>query len=276
MNDIVNEPQPDVSLGLLAERINDLEDKFELEQKSFLTRMGKWAGIVALIITTIVGGLEIYDRTVVSKKEKAIAQQATVARIATKFKDYNTKVYTLRAEEKWSELTAVGSIIGLEKYNLLQELQKISPKVLQDTNNTDLVVFSNEYTIVGQTDKAIDMAKLALKNSKDSVERAAAYSRFGVAYLLPGLSHDVDKGRKYFEKAVVEAKRINNFTEDQILISHFSDWASREASLGNCEYANARFADYVGVASEMARKQNIPFDENIARKIIFFNSQCES
>ena len=194
--------EKDLTLELINERLDSIEEKFELESKSVIKKMGSWGGIIALIVSVFVGGIEIHDKTIGKRERNDIAEQQQISENIEKLSRYNQEISTLSASGNFLELNFRGPQINAEKLRLVREIESASPKVKSQLDSVALLSLSHENANIRDYEKAEKYANEALTKADSLMLKVESMRYSALAISPPSPVSDKDKAREILTEAL--------------------------------------------------------------------------
>lgn len=258
----------------LQGRLSNLEDRFEVEERSFIKKFGAWGGIIALIISCLVGGLDVYDRLISSPKEAFAQKIARLGEISQQMRNHTIEQNRLMSEQRFAELQSYVPLAAAEKVSLLSEVETFEPNVIRGLDTATLTTFSWENLSFGNIKQARKFAEAAKENATSDIMEAEALRYLGMTYFAPGPDQDITAARNTYSSARALLDKSENMNVNMVKAGLYQAWIPMEARNGKCEYASGLFEEFK-VLSEQAFKQNGGvFDPILAKNSLFFNSPC--
>ncbi len=235
----------------LISRVSKLEVELEEEKNSFSHRFGIWAGLIAVAISIISGGIGVYDR-VRSELEHTERQVQEAQGIARKLSELSLKLAEVRSEGDYKKLTELSGIVNIEILNLLSNLEALGDDVLQELQPGDLILFAEHSVGLGRQLRAVELAKLAAEKSDTDLLRAESAKQLSRALYADGKYRDIGQARAESEKAMtllLASENVNRFNSAAgVLVSQ----AILEAYIGDCSASEAALVRMKEILSSLA------------------------
>ena len=228
------------------------------------TLLSKWAGIIALLISSAVGVFTVIDQTLTAPDERRSADLAQLSAIITEIGKAN--ISSVMHKGSPSQL-AVAQGINSVKFPLLASAVGIVKKYPEHIDAASLIVLAQELIQVQDYGLALEYATMA--RNKDTVRDlriVATQVMAGANMKMSGKSHSKE-ARRLFEETIAEAKRVKSVNRSWLISNTLRDWAIEEILLGNCEKAGRILARF---------KTDIPFPTGRAAAQAGFFSVVEA
>jgi len=262
----------DIVLKNITARIDDLDDRLEKDRNSMVRKLGAWGGIIALIVTTIVGGLEIYSRTVTSAKAKTESKLETVSEVSSKIKAYDAELSMLQSSGNYQVFYTRAQAVGTDSLSLLGRIDNIEDTVLKRADASDLMVISKSYIQQGQIEKAVKLGNYALENSNTPLLRGESRRFIAMADFANTALQDQVKARTLMKEALSDFDDIESFQEVGAKQNLRQIWSKIEVQLNNCDEAAIIIDEYLDVAELDAKQKKVEFDRAKFRSLWSYNN----
>ena len=218
----------------IAERVSEIEGKlYDKSQKSFLKKLSEYGGLMALILSLLIGSFTLYDKLLLQpNKEKKEA-------IVNFRNDINEllNIHARVAGLDWGNFQAANFQMQAwtpQRMALLEKIllsDKTMPEVLK---YADRIALANEHEFFGHIKEAMEQARLAKQLSVDAIQRANAN---WVEARLSGKLNELNKMRDFFIQTLNEFKTVGLKNVAINVMTVYLQWISLELANGTCSSA---------------------------------------
>lgn len=236
----------DLTLDLLIDRLDSIEEKFELDRKSLFKRAGTWGGLVALFVSVLVGGLEIHDKTVGEEQRKKEAGLERVSDNVEKLSRYSQELTTLMANGKFLEANLRVPQISSERSRLLAEIDVIAEDVLAKLDSTTLMQLSYEYALVARFPESLNFVETAIDNAESPLIQVESRRYLGRLLGTRSEVYDKIRARNVFKEALALASQsaLPKPNSQSLKYGLYDTWIRVEVTDGDCEFADGLIVEF--------------------------------
>ncbi len=204
---------------------------------SLFTRVNRYAGMIALVLSLIIGGLEVYERTI---QKSADDRQELMDRVSTISKGLDA----LQMERSYfsNNPSSVQAMYRLPKLNaerlrLLDQLDALPSRSMDKMNAVELGLFGAEFLNTGQFSKAVEYLEASVKNADEAYIRDGSEHFLARALFPPSEYQDVQRGREIM-RTLSARFEASNQPQDMLNYAQLKQgWISGEILAGNCDDA---------------------------------------
>ena len=204
---------------------------------SLFTRVNRYAGMIALVLSLIIGGLEVYERTI---QKSADDRQELMDRVSTISKGLDA----LQMERSYfsNNPSSVQAMYRLPKLNaerlrLLDQLDALPSRSMDKMNAVELGLFGAEFLNTGQFSKAVEYLEASVKNADEAYIRDGSEHFLARALFPPSEYQDVQRGREIM-RTLSARFEASNQPQDMLDYAQLKQgWISGEILAGNCDDA---------------------------------------
>lgn len=212
----------DERVDAIGERIATLEGKLEKEKaKGVKKRFSEYGGILALILSIVIGAFTVYDKIILQpKKDEAI-------RLETFRKDINTlvqlsaQISSLDWDRNPTAAQAQAQNLTPQKLALIENIEHYGEMHPDKFKFADRLMLANENELFSWHEKALIHANKALKISADSLQTANAY--WAIARINGKLNKLPDM-RTHYEKAINEFETVGLNSNAGAVMQLYTQW----------------------------------------------------
>jgi hypothetical protein len=232
------------SIAALDARIDALSDnlheiKGQMAQKgakSALEAFSARAGVLALVISLILGGLTLYEKTVVAPQQQDRAASEGVRARLDELSATSLTIQQAFLKDALSGQTAL-STLAPKRFSLIQRAESDFAARPGDFLITDLLLMGNELINVGRPEAARAFAQTALDRSQSAMEGANA--KLLMARVLSANSpvRDIAQARAFQSAALDQAVTNVSPVSLGIQMSVLGDMLSLELIERDCPRA---------------------------------------
>jgi tetratricopeptide (TPR) repeat protein len=250
---MTNDTDEDTTIGAnesasfsdLKQRIQQIETQISGAETALFERVSRYAGLIALVLSLLIGGLELYDRTIRTAEEE---QQDNRDRIASISKSLDL----LRSEQAFlgNNPMAPQAIIRQpqingERYRLLEQLERLSDEGFDEMSSVELTVLGSEYMSVQQYPQAIRFLRQAVVTASDNQVAHEAKRYLAMSLFPPSDVQDVQSARNMMgelEDGLCQPMSAANMAQIGILKE---GWVIGEALARHCNASAAQLAELI-------------------------------
>jgi hypothetical protein len=216
----------------LAERVAVVESKVEAEERSWVRRSSLLGSLLALLISILSGGYNIYDNAVVRPSQAEDDALGELRQIVGRLSEINWKLI-----EQWSgdpqrarmvQMTANG-----EKVSLLDRADQIVAALGPRIGLSEYLTLAYEHLGFGDNATALRYANAAIAVAASPGLRAEAYRYKARALFAPGDTQDLDKAREAYREGL-KAASGGTMSASNAAATIYVDWLINEAAFGDC------------------------------------------
>lgn len=231
----------DIDETELGQRVARLEGRLDEDEKSLSKRLSMWGGLLALIISIMIGGFQIYEYTVLryeSAREANIIQLGTYIR---RISELNGKIAStmLLADtpDEQARANTESKIINTEKHVVVRLADRLLREQPSLGGFASHITMTYEMLSQGDNSSALSYASLALRNSRNKPEEIESMRYIARVLFAPGKDQDLITARQTFKKAKTLSQTETSFLRTQLIAGTFSDLIVAEIYFGDCEMA---------------------------------------
>ncbi len=220
-----------------VERVITLEAKFEVEKKSLLNKLGKWGGLMALVISLFTGGYTVYDNFFLKPSDKMQSALGEARKIVTRISDLNSKLIELQSEGEFQKLKQIGMIFNGEKVALLNQADNILKEYWENIGYSELMVLAFEHLNMGNNEKSLKFSIRASEIAENDILKIEALRYKARVLFVPGSVHNIKEARNAISKALQMANNIIYYNKGSIVSNIYMDYINNEIYFGSCDKA---------------------------------------
>ena len=229
--------------GTLEQRIAKLEDRFNEDKRSLLKRFSVWGGLVALVVSILIGGIQIYDFTVLRKMETLEAKKIQLHGYIRRLSELNTSLSNMLSAKSPQDYAKsyinVRPIIS-QKYIVVRLADTLLQEYPETGGFDEYLTLSLENLSLRNASTALIYAQNALMKSTNNLENIEAMRGIAGAQFALGGSQDIEAARKTFLDAINDGKKEKLWNP---VANSLSDLVISESYLGECEKAKEALFD---------------------------------
>ena len=229
--------------GTLEQRFAKLEDRFNEDKRSLLKRFSVWGGLVALVVSILIGGIQIYDFTVLRKMETLEARKIRLNGYIRRISELNilmSNMMSAKSPQDYTESYPNVRFIISEKVVVAQLADTLLQEYPEAGGFVEYITLSLENLTLGNASKALIYGQDALMRSTNNVENIEARRGIAGAQFAPGDSQDIEAARKTFLDAIDDGKVAKLWN---LVANSLSDLVISESYFGECEKAKEALRD---------------------------------
>ncbi len=223
----------------VLQRISRLEGRMENEERSIEKRVSLWGGIIALMISLIIGTFQIYEYTILRQSEAREAKIIQIGTFVRRITELNSEISRLSVftdtPEKMARANVGAKIINGEKLSIV----RLADRLLQEDPDAGgfaaYATIAYEMLTQGNNSKALEYANAALEKSQTVPEKIEAQRYIARILFAPGVTQDIQEARKVFLDAKSLALNETSYLRSQLTASAISDLVVSEALFGDCD-----------------------------------------
>jgi len=238
----------------------------EEEKSSFSRRFGIWAGLIAVVISILSGGISIYDRVrpELEKKEQRIQDARQIIR---QLNELSFRLSEIKFDRNRKERGGQTRVINAEIRNLVSNLEMLGDETTHELPPGDLIILSEHSLNLGKQRRSIELAKLATEKSNTDILRVDSAMHLSHALYANGGDQDLIRARAESEKALrlmQASKNPMRFDRMGKLLSH---QAIMEAYAGECSASSAAIERLKRVLSSQSESVLKDYEELLVFEI---------
>lgn len=226
----------------VLERIAKLEGRLDTEQLSLTRKLGQWMALLALIISVAVGAFQIYENTILRKRDQISADRSTLADYVQQITGLNSKLVSIyySSSDKLA-VQALARIVNIEKASILGLADDLLSKRKNIASYAILFTLSSEHLNWGNTMQARKYAESALTLATTDVERIEAQRIAARTWFAPGNGQNIARARELYNGAILTIEHLKFFGKADLFSNVYGDWIGSEAAFGDCQIAKETF-----------------------------------
>lgn len=225
----------------VLQRLSRLEGRLEEDERSVTKRISLWGGLVALIISIMIGGLQIYEYTVLRERESREANILQLGAFVRRITELNSELArsTLLAQtpEELAIVNAEAKIINSEKHSIVRLADRLVQEAPEAAGFAAFATIGFEMMAQGNNRKALSYAKAALETSQTTPEKVESMRYIARALSVPGATQDLETAREKFQEAWRLAKTEASYLRPQLVSNALVDLVISEVLYGDCDKA---------------------------------------
>ena len=216
------------------ERIAVIENRLKEEQKSLARKLGQYGGLIALILSILIGIYTVYDKMILEQDRENAKNQAEMHRIVARITEINWKLIELGFQNAPEKLEPLVKNANGEKIALLEQASSLSQSLGEQVGLAASILLSSENLNFGKNDRALFHANTAMALADTAGFRAMSLRYRGRALFASGSTQDIEQARKDFQGSIQLAKESSSTQEHYIVVNTYADWIILEAMFGDC------------------------------------------
>lgn len=224
----------------IESEIDGIQDYIDREKRSVQIRISKWAGVAALLISIVVGGLTVHNSIFVDPKQRQAQDLAQLRDIITQIGranlDIASRVSTMKfdfADVNYSQISN-----GI-KLPLTLNAVEIIEKYPEHVPIFAFMAIMPELSYAQYHARAISLGEIARKRIQEEKINIAVFSELtrlmANAYMGRGSDEDKEKARRLYLESIDEAENLEGTIKHWITANTIRDWSGSEAIYGNCD-----------------------------------------
>lgn len=225
----------------LIERIARLEGRLDEDQRSPTKLVSVWGGLVALVLSIMIGGFQIFEFTVLRQKDARDRNFTQLSEYVGRISEINSemasKAILATTLSEQARVAAEGKIVNAEKASIV----RLASRLLEE--NPDIGGFASYITLTyellsqGDNATALAFAQSALQKSRTAPERIESTRYVAQTLFAPGETQDIDLARETFQGAIDLAKLEKSYLLYQLIANSYSNMIVAEVQFGSCDKA---------------------------------------
>lgn len=223
------------------QRLSRIEGRLEEDERSIAKRLSLWGGLVALVVSIMIGGFQIYEYTILRQRE---AREASIIQLGTfvrRITQLNSEIArsALLAENPREKaiVNAEAKIINSEKLSIVRLADRLLQEAPEAAGFATYATIAYEMLAQGNNDKALSYATTALEASQTTPEKAEALRYIARVLFAPGDTQDIEMARQKFEEVRQFAQTETSYLRSQLVANAISDLVIAEVFYGDCDRA---------------------------------------
>ena len=232
----------DARVDEIGERVSKIEGRLDNKPPKGLRKsIPEYGGLIALILSIIIGGFTLYDKLLL-QPEKDATQKETDFR--SDIKELSNIVAQVSGLD-WSNPTAAqfqASTWTPQRLALLEKIKKSNEAMPSVLKFADRLFLANEYEFFNLTHEALEQADLAHQSATDATQTANAY---WAKARLNGKLNNLVEMREFFMLAIDEFKSVGLKITAIPVMQVYIHLISLELISGTCETAEEAYSRMV-------------------------------
>ncbi|CUI01124.1 hypothetical protein [Leisingera aquaemixtae] len=219
-----------------GERIRALEVRIENDEKSTIRRFGALGGIIALVLSIVMGFISFADRVYFQGVKDRESSRAELRAITARITEINWKLLS-NSDLNSAASQAISKVANGEKVSLIVRANELSEELSYDLGFAELIVLSAESLNFGMNEVARKYARVAIKKSEIPAFRSESARYLARSLFAPGEGSDPEKARSVFRESIAIGSRSLDLAAQYAAQNAYVDWIISEVSHGNCDVA---------------------------------------
>lgn len=212
----------DERVDAIGERLATLEGKMEKEKaKSLKKRLSEYGGILALILSIVIGAFTVYDKIILQPKKEEVIELESFRKDINTLVQLSAQISSLNWEGNPAAAQAQAQNLTPQKVALIENIERYGEMHPDKYKFADRLMLVNENEQFSWHEKAIIHAKKALEISNDSLQTANAY--WAIARINGRLNKLPDM-RTYYEKAINEFEKVGLNSNAGAVMQIYTQW----------------------------------------------------
>jgi hypothetical protein len=220
----------DVAMG---ERIAVLESKVAAEERSWARRSTMLGSALALLISILSGGYNIYDNAVLRPSQEQEQALGELRQIVARLSEINWKLID-QSDGDPQRVRVVQMTASGEKVSLLDRADQIIAARGGLVGVSEYLTLAAEHLNFGNNDKAVRYAEAAIASAAGPGMRAEAFRYKARALFAPGETQDLAKARAAFTDGLRTIGGSGTLSSLNLVATLYNDWLVNEAYFGDC------------------------------------------
>jgi hypothetical protein len=215
----------DERVDAIGERIATVEGKLQDKTKGLKQHLSEYGGILALVLSIVIGTFTVYDKIVVQpKKDEATKSDAfrrdvdTLVQLSARISSLDWVSNPIAAQAQMQSLTP-------QRIALIEKIEHFGEAHPDKLKFADRLMLVNENEVFTWHEKSLIHAKKALEISVDPVQAANAY--WAIARISGNLNRLADM-RTYYEKAISEFMAVGLNANAGSVMQLYTHWVYKE------------------------------------------------
>lgn len=236
-------------------KVEEVEQRVEAEKRSWSRRSTVLASTLALLISILSGGFNVYDQAVLRPSQAAEDSLAELRRTVSRLTEINWKLAELEASSP-NTVRTVQMIANGEKVSLLQRADQIVDALGPRVGLSEYITLAVEHLSFGEGKRAIRYAEAAVALAGSPGLRAEAMRYRARALFMPGPTQDIEAARATYAEGLTVAAEMAELQSPGILISFYTDWALNESLFGDCDRIVTLRQAFIDALTQMRATQD--------------------
>jgi len=216
----------DERVDAIGERIATLEGKLEKEKaKGLRQHLSEYGGILALVLSILIGAFTVYDKIVVQPQKDQSAKSDSFRKDLDTLVQLSAQVSSLYWAGNPIAAQAQAQSLTPQKIALIEKIELFGEMHPDELKFADRLMLANENELFLWHEKALIHAKKALGISIDPLQKANAY--WAIARLNGKLNKFPDM-RTYYEKAISEFETVGLNANAGAVMQLYTQWVYME------------------------------------------------
>lgn len=230
----------------VEKKVEEVQQRVEAEKRSWSRRSAVLASSLALFISILSGGFNVYDQAVLRPSQANEDSLGELRRTIGRLTEINWKLAELSTDENLQKVRVVQMIANGEKVSLLQRADQIIDALGPRIGLSEYLTLSLEHLNFGDSERAVRYAEAGIAAAATPAFKAEAHRNLGRALFAPGSTQDLARGRQSFAESLKLASGLSAYQSSNLLVSLYSEWAFNEAAFGDCDRAVALYEEFLG------------------------------
>jgi hypothetical protein len=217
----------------LAERIAIVEAKVTAQERSWMRRSTVLGSALALFISILSGGYNIYDNAVLRPSQAQDNALGELRQIVGRLGEINWKLIEQSGGDpqrvRLVQMTASG-----EKVSLLDRADQIVAALGPRVGLSEYLTLAYEHLGFGDNATARRYANAAIAVAATPGLKSEAYRYKARALFSPGATQDLEAGRAAFAEGLKVASGGGTLSANNAAATLYVDWLINEAWFGDC------------------------------------------
>ena len=223
----------------IESELDGIQDYIDREKRSVQIRISKWAGVAALLISIVVGGITAHDSIFVGPKQRQAQDLAQLRDIITQIGRANLDIASRASTMKFDFADMnYGQISNGIKLPLTLSAVEIIEKYPEHVPIFAFMAIMPELSYAQYHARTISLGEIARKRVRDEKINIAVFSELtrlmANAYMGRGSDADKEEARRLYLESIDEAENLEGIIKPWITANTIRDWSGNEAIYGNC------------------------------------------
>jgi len=216
----------DERVDAIGERIAALEGRLDKkEAKGFKQHLSEYGGIMALVLSILIGAFTVYDKVVVQPQIDMAAKLDTFRENLDALVQLSARISSLDWSKNSTSAQAQAQSLTPQKIALIEKIERFGELYPEELKFADRLMLANENELFMWHEKALAHAMKALEISIDASQAANAY--WAIARLNGKLDKLSDM-RAYYEKAVNKFEVVGLSSNAAAVMQLYIQWIYME------------------------------------------------
>lgn len=216
----------DERVDAIGERIAALEGKLDKEKaKGLRQHLSEYGGILALVLSIVIGVFTIYDKVVIQPQREVAAELDTFRKDLDTLVQLSAQIFSLDWTGNPNAAQLQAQSLSPQRIALVEKIERFGEEHPDKLKFADRLMLANENELFMWYEKAITHANKALGISADPLQRANAYWAMA---RLNGKLNKLPDMRIYYEKAISEFEMVGLNTTAGLVMQLYTQWVNIE------------------------------------------------